>query len=391
MLRRHFFLVAAAAALLLMVAAGVWKLFLAPEEAEAQGGPGGGGGGRAAAVRLVTPEPHPFTERIDALGEAKARQSVTITSDTTELITRVLFTSGQYVRKGQTLVELKAEEQGADVVRAQATLNQARRDYERWRQLGERGFAPRAEIENRQAAVQEAAAALRAVQARRQDRLIRAPFSGVIGLSDAAPGQLVNPGAVIATLDDMSSIHVDFDIPERHLGVLRPGLQIQAAADAFPGQTFAGVISRVDTRVDPATRAVTARAEFANPDGRIKPGMLLRVSVEQGGRQGLAVPESAVVFEGESAFVYVAAPGGGRGQRPQASPEAGGGRGGGSGLRAQRRPIEVGAREGGFVEVLAGLGPRDRIVADGVNRINPNQPLRAAGAGGAAPRSRAAP
>ncbi|HEX8569360.1 MAG TPA: efflux RND transporter periplasmic adaptor subunit, partial [Caulobacteraceae bacterium] len=232
MLRRHFFLVAAAAVLVLMLAAGMWKLFLSPDEAEAQGGPpgGGGGGGRAAAVRLVLPESRPFAERIEALGQAKARQSVTITSDTTELITRVLFTSGQYVRRGQTLVELKAEEQGAEVVRAQATLAQARRDYERWRQLGERGFAPKAEIENRQAAVQEAAATLRAVQARRQDRLIRAPFSGVIGLSDAAPGQLVNPGAAIATLDDLSAIHVDFDIPERFLGVLRAGLAIQATA-----------------------------------------------------------------------------------------------------------------------------------------------------------------
>ena len=151
MLRRHFFLVAAAAALVLMVAAGVWKLFLSPEEAEAQGGPpgGGGGGGRAAVVRLVNPQPRPFAERIEALGQAKARQSVTITSDTTELITRVLFTSGQYVRRGQTLVELKAEEQGADVVRAQATLNQSCREFERWRQLGGRGFASRAEIENR--------------------------------------------------------------------------------------------------------------------------------------------------------------------------------------------------------------------------------------------------
>ena len=398
LLRKHFFLVAAAAALLLMAAAGVWKLFLASEKAEAGGPPGGGGGGgRAAAVTLINPQTRPFAVRIEALGQAKARQSVTITSDTTELITRVLFTSGQYVRRGQTLVELKAEEQGAEVVRAQAALGQARRDYERWRQLGERGFAPRAEIENRQAAVQEATAALRAVQARRQDRLIRAPFSGVIGLSDAAPGQLVNPGAAIATLDDLGTIYVDFDIPERHLGVLRTGLMIEATADAFENETLRGVISRIDTRVDPNTRAVTARAEFANPGARIKPGMLLRVSVEQGARQSLAVPESAVIFEGETAFVYVAAPGGGRGAGPAARngarPQAQGGRGGGSGLRAQRRPIEPGAREGGFVEVVAGLAPRDRIVADGVNRINPNHPLRPARAGGgrAAAPGRAAP
>jgi membrane fusion protein (multidrug efflux system) len=270
-LRRHFFLIAALVALALMAAAGAWRL-LAPAEAEAQGGPGGppaagrrrrrrprGGGAPG------LPETRAFSDRIEALGEAKARQSVTITSNTTEMITRVLFTSGQYVRRGQTLVELKAEEQGADVVRAQATLAQARRDYERWRELGERGFAPRAEVENRQAAVQEAAATLRAVRARQQDRVIRAPFSGVIGLSDAAPGQLVNPGAAIATLDDMSAIYVDFDLPERYLGALRQGLAIEATADAFPDETFRGMISRIDTRVDPNTRAVTARPSSPTP------------------------------------------------------------------------------------------------------------------------------
>ncbi|MDP8916939.1 MAG: efflux RND transporter periplasmic adaptor subunit, partial [Pseudomonadota bacterium] len=325
MLRRHFFLVIALLALAGMVGAGAWRVFLAPDEAEAQGGPpgaggggggpGGGGGGRGpAVVRVVLPEPRPFTERIEALGEAKARRSVTITSDTTELITRVMFTSGQRVTRGQPLVELKAEEQQAEVIRARAQVNQARREYERFAELGRRGFAPRARIEELQAALQEQQAALNAVQARRQDRVIRAPFSGTIGLSDAAPGQLVNPGAAVATLDDLSSIHVDFQAPERYLGLLRPGLPITAQTDAFPGQTFRGVISRIDTRVDPATRAVTVRAEFGNPGERIKPGQLLRVAVEQGGRQALAVPESAVQFEGDSAFVYAVAPGQGPGQ-----------------------------------------------------------------------------
>ncbi|MBW3558464.1 MAG: efflux RND transporter periplasmic adaptor subunit [Proteobacteria bacterium] len=399
MLRRHAFLVGALALLLLMAAAGVWKLFLAPDQAEAQGGPaagasggsarpaggGGAGGGRAATVRVALPEPQTFEDRLEALGQAKARRSVTITSDTTELITRVLFTSGQRVGQGQTLVELKAEEQGADVARAQAALGQAQRDLQRYVQLDQRGFAPRAEVENRRAAVAEARATLRAVQARAQDRLIRAPFGGTIGLSDAAPGQLVNPGAAIATLDDLSSIHVDFPVPERYLGGLRAGLPVEAASDAFPDQILRGTISRIDTRVDPATRAVTARAEFANPGERIKPGMLLRVGVVQGARQALAVPESAVLFEGDEAFVYAVAPGGGArgGGQGGAGGQAGSrGAGGGARLVAQRRPVKTGARQSGRVEIVSGLRAGERIVADGLNRVNPNQPVRIAGAGG---------
>jgi membrane fusion protein (multidrug efflux system) len=107
----------------------------------------------------------------------------------------------------------------------------------------------------------------------------------VIGLSDAAPGQLVTPGVQVATLDDLSTINVDFQVPERYLNVLRTGMPIDARADAFPEQAIAGRIARIDTRVDPATRAITARASFANPGGRIKPGMLMRIAVVQGQRQ----------------------------------------------------------------------------------------------------------
>jgi membrane fusion protein, multidrug efflux system len=390
LVRRHFFLIAAMTALALMVLVGAWRL-LAPSEAEAQGGPGGGGG-RAPVVRVVSPQTQTFADQLEALGEAKARQSVDITSDSTELITRVRFSSGQTVQRGQVLVELKADEQAAEVARARAAVNQAEREYERFRELGERGFAPRARIEELQAALQDTQATLRAVQARAQDRVIRAPFSGVIGLSDAAPGQLVNPGAVIATLDDLGAIYVDFDLPERYLGVLRQGLPIQARSDAFANETFSGTIQRIDSRVNPQTRAVTARAEFPNPGGRLKPGMLLRVVVEQGARQGLAVPESAIVFEGDASYVYVAAPGGrapagqaAGGQRARQGGAAGGGQGGGSGLSAQRRPIQIGARTGGVVEVTQGLRPTDRVIADGVNRVNPGQPVRLAGQGGAAP------
>jgi len=387
LLRRHAFLATALLALVLMGAAGLWRVFLAPDPAEAQGGPGGGapGGGRAAAVQVTSPELRAFEDRLEALGQAKARQSVTITSDTTELITRVLFTSGQRVGRGQTLVELKADEQGADVARARAALGQAQRDYQRYLELDRRGFAPRAEVENRRAAVQEAQASLNAVLARQRDRLIRAPFSGTIGLSDAAPGQLVNPGAAIATLDDLSSVFVDFPVPERYLGALRAGLPVEAASDAFQGEVLRGTISRIDTRVDPATRAVTARAQFANPGERIKPGMLLRVNVVQGARQSLAVPESAVLFEGEDAYVYAVAPRAGGGQA-RAGQAPAGGAGGRGGLSAQRRPVEIGARQDGRVEIVAGLGPGERIVAQGLNRINPNQPVRIAGAGaGGAP------
>ncbi len=393
MVRRHFFLLAALAVLVLMVAAAGWRLTLGREPP--QGGPGGGGGpgsaraqtpgggapgrggpggGRPTTVTVAQVLARPFADRIDALGVAKGARSVTITSNTTEQITRVLFTSGQAVRTGQVLVQLEANEQAADVLNATANLRQAQRDYARQKQLFDKGFVARARLDDAQAAVDTARAQLGAQNARAGDRTIRAPFSGVIGLSDAAPGQLIAPGTEIATLDDLTSLNVDFQVPERYLTVLRQGLPIEAVADAYPDQAIPGRISRIDTRVDAATRAVTARATFANPGARIRPGQLMRISVVQGERASPAVPESAVQFEGENAFVFRVA------QRE------------GGGASAQRAPVRTGAREGGFVEIVEGLRLGERIVENGLNRIQPNAPIIVAGAGaGGPPRAAAQP
>jgi membrane fusion protein (multidrug efflux system) len=313
-----------------------------------------------------------FTDRIDVIGTAKARRSVTLTSDSTELITSINFTSGQYVRQGSVLAVLKSDEQRAEVVNAQAALNKAKSDYDRFAELGRRGFAPRASIDQYRAAFEQARANLQAAQARLRDRVIRAPFSGTVGLSDAAPGMLITPGTPIATLDDLSVVNVDFDVPERFLGNVRPGTGIESTAEAYPNEIFRGSISRIDTRVKPETRAVTARAEFVNPGGRLKPGMLMKVGIAQGLMASVAVPESAVQYEGDQAYVFGIAR---QGERTV----------------AVRKTVIAGAREAGFIQILEGLKPGDRIVADGLNRVQPNQPIRIAGQGGGRGRGGGAP
>ncbi|MDD3838525.1 MAG: efflux RND transporter periplasmic adaptor subunit [Phenylobacterium sp.] len=364
MLRRHFFLVGAIAVLAVMILAAGLKLVAGKGgDQPGPGGPGGGPGGpgAAAVVAVVQPQAHEFVDALEVIGVAKGRQSVTLTAAATQLVEKVHFSDGQQVPKGAVLVELKAAEQGAAVAQAEARLLEARRAYERWRQLGEKGFASQAAIEQYEAAYRTAQADLAAARAREEDRVIRAPFAGVVGLTDIAPGALVNPGAPIVTLDDLSAVRVDFDIPERYLGNLREGQTIFATADAFPGETINGTIQRLDTRVDPRTRAITARAEFPNTGGRLKPGMMLRVGIARGSRTGLAVPEAAVSVQGNSTFVFVVAQQNGR-------------------TVAEQRPIVAGVRQNGFVEIRDGVTANERIVGDGLNRIQPGQPVRIAGA-----------
>src|SRR5690606_8308367 len=246
----------------------------------------------------------PFTDEIRVLGVARGRRSVNVTSATSQLITRVLFTDGQRVAAGTPLVELQSSEQDAGIIEARANVAQAERAYERYRQLAERGVAPRVMAEDAETDLATARASLAAARARLGDRVIRAPFAGVIGLTSVTPGTYVSPGAVIATLDDTDVVRVDFPVPERYLGVLRTGTPLTATIDAYGDEPFSGRIALIDTRVNEQTRSVTARAEIPNPAGRIRPGMAVRVAIQEGQRTSIAAPEAAVQYEGSGAFVY---------------------------------------------------------------------------------------
>lgn len=387
LVRRHFFLVAALAVLAIMVVVGGLKV-LGRDKSEGpggaggpggggaqmaqtrggpggpggggRGGPGGRGGGGPTQVSVVTVQPRTFDDTIEVLGVAKGRQSVTLTAAATQLVERVRFQDGQHVPRGAVLVELKSTEQDAGVAQAQARVVQAQRAYERYRTLGQQGWASKAAIDQYEATYRAAQADLAAARAREADRVIRAPFAGRVGLSDVAPGALVNPGAPIVTLDDVSAVRVDFQVPERYLGQLREGQPLLAVADAFPGETITGRIAKLDTRVDERTRAITARAEFPNPGGRLKPGMMMRVGVSRGQRTGAAAPESAISVQGDAAFVYVLRQNGDR-------------------TMAEQRPVLTGVRQQGFVEIRDGVRPGERIVADGLHKLQPGQPVRIAG------------
>jgi membrane fusion protein (multidrug efflux system) len=369
-IKRHFFLIAAGVVLFLMVLAVILRLTLGGGDGGSSRGPGGGG--RAQTVSEAVVAVRPFSDEIRVLGVARGRRSVNVTSATSQLITRVLFTDGQRVAAGTPLVELQSNEQDAGVIEARANVAQAERAYERYRQLAERGVAPRVMAEDAETDLATARASLAAAQARLGDRVIRAPFAGVIGLTSVTPGTYVSPGAVIATLDDTSVVRVDFPVPERYLGVLRTGTPLTATIDAYGDEPFSGRIAMIDTRVNEQTRSVTARAEIPNPGGRIRPGMAVRVAVQEGQRTSIAAPEAAVQYEGGGAFVYRIA-----------TRE--------NGSVAQRVVVETGAVEGGYVEIISGLSAGDHIVGSGLNRIQPGAPISVAGAGQRQGQGQAAP
>lgn len=338
-----------------------------------QGGPpggkqrGGGPGGDNVAVQVAAVSNHTFTDAIQGLGSAQARESIVITPKVQDAIRAIRFESGQRVRRGQVLVELSSVEQQADLAEAVAANAAAQEEYRRFQALAERGFAPRARLEAAQAAAGAAQARVTAGRSRMDDRVIRAPFNGVMGLRLASPGQLVRPGDQIGTLDDLSQIKLDFDVAEARIANLRPGVEITATTAAFPNEEFRGRIAQIDSRISADTRAMRVRAVLPNPNERLRSGMLMNVRVQSNPREALAAPEQAVVDEATGSYVYLVAAGEGGGQV------------------AERRTVRTGQRTGGLVEIVEGLAAGDRVITEGVTRVRPDAPVRIAEPGAPAP------
>jgi membrane fusion protein (multidrug efflux system) len=349
-MRRYAFIGFVAVAFVVMTAAVLLRATSGQEQQR------GGWGGRETPVAVHTVAMAEFTDVVEALGTARANESVTITAKVSDVIARLDFDSGQQVEAGEILVELADAEEAAGLTEARATLRETSRDVERIRDLTERGVAPRSRLDEAFAANERARARVEAIEARVADRIIRAPFSGVIGLRNVSAGELVRPGDVIAQLDDSSIIKLDFTIPERFLSVVERGQEVAARSSAFPDTEFSGEVEQIDSRVDPATRAVTVRALIENADGRLRPGMLMTVELRRDRRSMPAIPGGAVVRLNEQAFVF----------RIEDTER---------GTTVSRTPVELGRRTSGLIEVLSGLQAGDSIVPEGVHRLSDGAPV----------------
>jgi membrane fusion protein (multidrug efflux system) len=321
-----------------------------------RGGPGGPGGG-ATNVLAATAAMHTFTDGLQALGSAQARESIVLTPKTADTIRALRFDSGDRVRRGQVLVEMSSVEQAADLAEARAANDAAQEELRRYQELYERGFASQARLDTVRATADAAEARMNAGGSRIADRTIRAPFAGVVGLRTASPGQFMRPGDQIGTLDDISEIKLDFDVPETQIARVTQGVEIIGRTAAYPDRVFTGHIANVDSRIDPSTRTVRVRAMLPNTDEALRPGMLLTVEVRSNPREALAIPEIAILDQADGAYVYRVAA-----------------REGGQAVDLVR--IRTGQRAGGMAEVLEGLDAGDRVITEGVQSLRPGQPVQ---------------
>ncbi len=323
--------------------------------------------GKDRAPPLVKVEPATtmrFADRMEAIGTANANEQVTVSAPVTERIVRLNFDDGSFVRRGQVVAVLQQAQQTAQLTEAQARAREAQQQLARVSELKQRGFATQSAYDTQVAAA--AAARAQAAQATAQigERVVRAPFSGWVSLRNISVGAIASQGTEIATISDLSTIKLDFTVPETMLQAIRPGQSIEARSAAYPDRPFRGTIHTIDPVVDPNTRAITVRARLPNPDRLLRPGMMMTVDIENQPRLALSVPELAVIGEGDSRFVYVVDDQG----------------------RARRVPVRTGIRLAGRVEILEGLRPGQKVITEGVVKVADGMPVRVAGAANAQPR-----
>ncbi len=309
------------------------------------------------AVIVAETRQMPLAERVEALGTLRANESVDLTANVTETISAIHFDDGQRVRAGDILVELTSREQHAQLEEARVRAVEAERQYQRVKALVAQRAASESLLDERRRDLDTARAVLVAIESRLTDRLIKAPFDGVLGLRNVSPGALVEPGDTITTLDDDSLMKLDFTVPSLYLNALVPGLQVEARTRAHGERVFTGVVRGIESRIDPVTRAIQVRALIPNPERILKPGLLMQVDLLVDPRDGLVIPEAAVLHEGEDHFVLVVV------EAEQ-------------GLTSERRQIQIGIRKPGLVEVRAGLEAGERVIVHGQIKVRPGQPIK---------------
>jgi len=298
-----------------------------------------------------------FVDRVEALGTLRANETLELSATVSETVTAIHFDDGQRVEAGDILVEMTSEEESALIEEERSTIAEARKQYDRLRPLVERGAASQALLDQRRREYETALARFRAIESKLQDRLIIAPFSGVVGLRNISVGALIEPGDLITTLDDDSVMKLDFTVPAIYLSTLTTGVPIEARSPAFSGRVFKGNVSGIGSRVDPVTRSIVVRAILPNPDRLLKPGLLMGVDLLKNPRQALVIPEEALISSGRDNFVLVV--------ELSADPTV-----------ARQRKVTIGGRRPGDIEVLSGVAAGEFVITHGGLRARAGQPVK---------------
>jgi membrane fusion protein (multidrug efflux system) len=318
---------------------------------------GGPPPGAPVAVEVAAVRTARLQEDATAIGTLRSNESVVVRPEISGRISRIEFEEGRPVQKGQLLVALDASVNAAEVQQAKANLALAETNFNRTTELEREKFVSSNAKDQALNGLRVAQATLALAEARLAKTEIRAPFAGVIGIRQVSVGDYVKEGQDLVTLEDISSLKVDFRLPELLLADLKRGQSVEVASDALPGRTYIATLDAIDPLVDQNGRAVILRARLKNTDGQLRPGMFVRTRIILAERaRALTVPEEALIPVGAEQYVFLV-----------------------RADKAARVRVRTGLRRDAQVEITDGLQAGDVVVTAGQLKLRDGATVRIGG------------
>ena len=307
-------------------------------------------------VSTLAVQPEALPQSLEATGSLQAVHAVTLAPEVAGRVVAIRFEAGSTVEAGTPLVELYDAPERADRADAVSRANFARLQVERSRRLAPSDTISKQMLQQREAELEQADAAVQRIDARLSQKAIRAPFAGLVGIRRVNLGQYVNAGDALATLTALDQLYVNFTVPQQELATLRLGGDATVRTDAYPEWAFPARINAIEPMVGEDTRNIRVQATLANPGQMLRPGLYVTVSVAQPMRpSAILVPATAIQTgpSGDSVLVVRSD-------------------------RAEPVPVTTGQRCGDRVVVETGLSPGDRVITSGQLRVQPGAPVRIA-------------
>lgn len=305
----------------------------------------------ASPVEVYQVKSEALFDSVEVLGNARANESVDVSSNVTETIREIHFRDGEYVLKGQILALMEQGEEQAQLKAAEAQLAEHERELVRIQKLLKNKAASIREAEERETLVEISRQTVEEIKARIADRTIKAPFDGVLGIRQVSVGALVSSGDLLTTIDDINSIKLDFYVPSIFLPQLKEGNPVKATVEALNNRVFEGKIDTINTRVDALTRSVLVRAVLPNPDLQLKPGLLMKIKLIRNQRTSMVVPEESIIQRQRRFYVLVVD----------------------ENNIATEREVQVGTHYPAKMEILEGIAEGEQVVVRGVHTVRSGQ------------------
>ncbi|WP_111655346.1 efflux RND transporter periplasmic adaptor subunit [Isoalcanivorax indicus] len=317
----------------------------------------------AATITAAEAETAAWARGINAVGTARAVNGTQLTTEAAGIVTEIRFSSGDTVEKGQILLRLDDDTDRAELQSLRAAAELTRLDLDRTERLHRQGSISKAELDRAKSQADQASGALNAQQARVNQKTIRAPFAGQLGIRQVDLGEYLSPGTPVVSLQQLDPVYLEFSLPEQRLADIKLDMTVRAEVDAWPGEAFEGVITALEPGINPGTRNFMIQATLDNPEQKLRAGMFARVTIDLGDADDVvAIPQTAVSYNPYGNAVFVIVENEGKNGEPH--------------LTVNRRFVRTGRTLGDMVAILEGLEPGDRVATSGLLKLSNNATVK---------------